>query len=43
MTRMNSRPRAFKGRGALSNPPGRFDAQQITAVDDGWYMEEEPD
>src|SRR5215467_3435757 len=43
MTRMNSRPRALKGRGALSNPPGRFDAQQITAVDDGWYMEEEPD
>lgn len=42
MTRMNSRPRALKGRGALSNPPGRFDAQQITAVDDGWYMEEEP-
>src|SRR4029077_12196651 len=43
MTRMNSRPRALKGRGALSNPPGRFDAQQITAVDDGWYMEEEAD
>ena len=39
---MNSRPRALKGRGALSNPPGRFDAQQISAVDDGWYMEEEP-
>ena len=43
MTRMNSRPRALKGRGALSNPPGRFDAQQITAVDDGWFMEEEAD
>jgi DNA repair photolyase len=43
MTRMNSPPRALKGRGALSNPPGRFDAQQITAVEDGWYMEEEPD
>ncbi len=43
MTRMNSRPRALKGRGALSNPPGRFDAQQLTAVDDGWYLEEEPD
>src|SRR5246127_460867 len=43
MTRMNSRPRALKGRGALSNPPGRFDAQQITAVDDGWYLEEEAD
>jgi len=43
MARMNDRPRARKGRGALSNPPGRFDAQQITAVDDGWYMEEETD
>ena len=43
MTRMNSPPRALKGRGALSNPPGRFDAQQITAVHDGWYLEEEPD
>jgi len=40
---MNSRPRALKGRGALSNPAGRFDARQITAVEDGWYMEEEPD
>lgn len=40
---MNSRPRALKGRGALSNPSGRFDAQQISAVDDGWYLEEEPD
>ena len=43
MTRMNSPPRALKGRGALSNPPGRFDAQQVSAVDDGWYLEEEPD
>lgn len=43
MTRMNDRPRALKGRGSLSNPPPRFDAQQITAVDDGWYMEEQPD
>jgi DNA repair photolyase len=43
MTRMNSRPRALKGRGALSNPPPRFDARQISAIDDGWFMEEEPD
>ena len=43
MTRMNDRPRALKGRGALSNPPPRFDALKITAVDDGWYMEEQPD
>ena len=34
---------AFTGRGALSNPPGRFDLQQVAAVDDGWYLEEEPD
>jgi DNA repair photolyase len=42
MTRMNSRPRALKGRGALSNPPGRFESRTIDAVDDGWYLEEEP-
>lgn len=28
------------GRGALSNPPGRFDKQQLEQVDDGWYVEE---
>lgn len=39
---MNDRPRARKGRGALSNPPPRFDLHQVSAVDDGWYMEEEP-
>ena len=43
MARMNSRPRALKGRGALSNPPGRFESRAIDAVDDGWYLEEEPD
>jgi DNA repair photolyase len=32
--------RSFKGRGALSNPPGRFERQQTEAVDDGWYLEE---
>jgi DNA repair photolyase len=40
---MNAPPRRYTGRGALSNPPGRFDAQQVSAVEDGWYMEEEPD
>lgn len=40
---MNDRPRAFKGRGSLSNPPPRFDLQQLTAVDDGWYQEEPPE
>jgi DNA repair photolyase len=43
MSRMNAPPRQYRGRGALSNPPGRFDAQQVSAVEDGWYMEEEPD
>ena len=33
----------FTGRGALSNPPGRFDLQQLASVDDGWYVEESPD
>jgi DNA repair photolyase len=33
---------SFTGRGALSNPPGRFDKQLIEPVDDGWYLEEEP-
>jgi DNA repair photolyase len=30
------------GRGALSNPPGRFDKRHLEQVDDGWYMEESP-
>ena len=33
---------SFTGRGALSNPPGRFDKQQLAAVDDGWYQDEVP-
>lgn len=36
-------PKTFTGRGALSNPPGRFDRQKLEAVDDGWYLEESPD
>jgi DNA repair photolyase len=31
---------AFKGRGALSNPAGRFDALTLKQTDDGWYQEE---
>ena len=34
---------SFTGRGALSNPPGRFDKQQFAAVDDGWYQQEVAD
>src|SRR6185312_6984126 len=33
----------LKGRGALSNPTGRFERQQREAVDDGWYQQEVPD
>lgn len=33
----------FTGRGALSNPPGRFERHKLEAVDDGWYLEESPD
>ena len=34
---------SFKGRGALSNPPGRFDLTRLETVDDGWYVEESPE
>lgn len=34
---------SFTGRGALSNPPGRFDLQQLAPVDDGWYVDETPE
>jgi DNA repair photolyase len=33
---------AIKGRGALSQPPGRFDKLTQTLEHDGWYEEEEP-
>ncbi len=36
-------PAPLKGRGALSNPQGRFDRTGIEAVDDGWFQEEAPD
>jgi len=35
--------RPLKGRGALSNPPGRFDLTQLAPVDDGWFVEEQPE
>ena len=37
------RNQPLKGRGALSNPTGRFERQQHEAVDDGWYQDEVPD
>jgi len=33
----------FKGRGAASNPAGRFEALDREEADDGWYREETPD
>lgn len=33
---------AMKGRGALSNPPGRFDKLTTSFEHDGWYEEESP-
>jgi len=34
---------AFPGRGALANPPGRFDRRQLEVADDGWYQDEVPE
>jgi DNA repair photolyase len=34
---------SIKGRGALSQPPGRFDQLTKTLEHDGWYEEEAPD
>ena len=36
-------PTALKGRGALSNPGGRFERTNLEAVFDGWYVDEQPD
>jgi DNA repair photolyase len=33
---------ALKGRGALSNPPVRFESLSVEKTDDGWNTEEEP-
>jgi DNA repair photolyase len=35
--------KAFKGRGALLNPAGRFERRDLEEVHDGWYVEEQPD
>ncbi len=34
---------SFKGRGAVSNPAGRFDALSLEPADDGWYREDPPE
>jgi DNA repair photolyase len=33
----------FKGRGAASNPTGRFDSLSVEQVEDGWYRDATPD
>ncbi|HZT01411.1 MAG TPA: PA0069 family radical SAM protein [Steroidobacteraceae bacterium] len=43
MAPSRDRNEPLKGRGALSNPAGRFERQQREAVDDGWYQQEVPD
>jgi DNA repair photolyase len=43
MTRSFFGHQTFKGRGALSNPAGRFDAFTLEQTEDGWYRDEVPD
>jgi len=40
MTRNFFGHQSFKGRGAASNVPGRFDALNLEQTDDGWYQDE---
>lgn len=37
-----NQPTRIKGRGAASNPEGRFESAKLEAFDDGWAREEEP-
>jgi DNA repair photolyase len=32
-------PKSRKGRGAISNPEGRFESRRVEAVDDGWTID----
>jgi DNA repair photolyase len=36
---MNFPPKSRKGRGAISNPEGRFESRRVEAVDDGWMID----
>jgi DNA repair photolyase len=38
---MIASPKPRKGRGAISNPEGRFESRRVHAVDDGWMDAEE--
>ena len=35
--------KVLSGRGALSNPAGRFESRNLEQADDGWYTEDQPD
>ena len=35
--------KALRGRGTLSNPPGRFERRDVEEVHDGWYEEDQAD
>src|ERR1700742_2271263 len=41
MTRRILGSQHLKGRGALSNPPVRFESTVVERTDDGWYQDEE--
>jgi DNA repair photolyase len=41
MTRRFLGSQPLKGRGALSNPPVRFESNSTEQIDDGWHQEEE--
>ena len=43
MSRKTIGKQALKGRGALSNPAGRFEHESFEKLDDGWYAEDQPD
>ena len=38
-----NRKRTYKGRGAVSNPAGRFDAERSEVIDDGWALGQMPE
>src|ERR1700691_5318461 len=40
MTRRILGSQSLKGRGALSNPPVRFESTSVEKIDDGWQEEE---
>ena len=40
--RREDRQQVAKGRGAVSNPGGRFEVARLEAIDDGWGSLDEP-